>query len=278
MPRLDRFVTLRLRSPIAGVFPEGKTPGIPILMYHRIAKESGNSGSPYFWTSTSVRRFGDQMRYLHENDYRVIPLRELDRCRRRTDPGKYRTVVLTFDDGYLDFRTAAFPVLRRFGFGATVFLPTDLIGGGEGRQAYLAWDQVLDLHRQGVEFGSHTVSHRKLIDLSFPEVEREIRDSKIAIEGRIGADVESFSFPYAFPQEDRRFTEMVTSLLGKCGYRNAVTTVIGRTGPQDPRFTLKRIPVNDGDDEALFQAKLEGNYDWLRHVQYAKRRVARWIR
>jgi peptidoglycan/xylan/chitin deacetylase (PgdA/CDA1 family) len=217
------------------------------------------------------------MRYLHENNYRVVPLRELDRCLERLTAGEKPPIVLTFDDGYQDFYSAAFPILRRFGFGASVFLPTDLIGVDRGVQRYLTWQQVLDLHKQGVEFGSHTVSHPTLVDLPLPEIEREVRASKSEIENRVGAAVESFSFPHAFPQEDRRFGGMVAGLLRECGYRYAVTTVIGRASPKDDRYALKRIPVNDGDDEALFRAKLEGNYDWLRLFQHAKRRVAGWV-
>ena len=243
-------------------------------MYHGIANERKTRGSPYFWTNTSPHRFGLQMRYLHENNYRVVPLRELNRCLERLNAGEKPPVVLTFDDGYQDFHTTAFPVLRRYGFGASVFLPTGLIGVDNGTRRYLAWHQVLDLQKQGIEFGSHTVSHPKLVDLPLPEIEREARASKSAIENRIGAAVESFSFPYAFPQENRRFRGMLAGLLGECGYRYAVTTVIGRVSPNDDRYALKRIPVNDGDDEALFRAKLEGNYDWLRLFQYAKRRVA----
>lgn len=266
-----------LRSPISSVFPDGKKPGIPILMYHGIAEERDARGSSYYRTGTSPRRFGLQMRYLHDNGYRVVPLREFDRCPASLEPGGKHPVVLTFDDGYRDFYTAAFPVLRRFGFGATVFLPTDLIGSEAGGREYLSWHQVRDLHGRGVEFGSHTATHRRLGDLPPPEIEREVRASKSVIEDRVGEFVESFSFPYAFPQENRRFTGMLASLLRKSGYRYAVTTVIGRASPKEDRYALKRIPVNDGDDEALFRAKLEGNYDWLRSVQYAKRVIAGWF-
>jgi peptidoglycan/xylan/chitin deacetylase (PgdA/CDA1 family) len=274
MFRLDRFMTLHLYSPISGVFHVRKPPRIPILMYHGITNEPETRRSPYYWNNTSPHRFGLQMRYLHENNYRVVPLRQLNRCLERLNAGEKPPVVLTFDDGYRDFYSTAFPVLRRYGFGASVFLPTDLIGADRSTQRYLTWHQVLDLHREGVEFGSHTLSHPRLVDLPLPEIEREVRASKIGIENRIGAAVESFSFPCAFPQGDRRFTGMFANLLRECGYRYAVTTVIGRASRKDDRHALKRLPINDGDDEALFRAKLEGNYDWLRPFQYTKRRIA----
>ena len=276
MIRFDRFLTLYLRSPIAAVLPDRKRRRIPILMYHGIANERETHSSPYFWTSTSPRRFGLQMKYLHENNYQAVPLSALDRSLERWKTVGKTPVILTFDDGYRDFHSAAIPILRRFGFGASVFLPTGLIGTENGSRRYLTWRQVLDLQRQGIEFGSHTVTHPILVDLPLPEVEAQLRSSKSAIEDRLGTAVDSFSFPYAYPQEDRKFTGTFTKLLRDCGYRHAVTTVIGSVSPTDDPFRLKRIPINDDDDETLFRAKLEGNYDWLRLFQYAKRRVAGW--
>jgi hypothetical protein len=61
--------------------------------------------------------------------------------------------------------------------------------------------------------------------------------------------------------------------LSECGYRNGVSTMVGRAGPGDDCFFLKRLPINDADDEALFRAKLEGGYDWLHQVQYASKLI-----
>lgn len=277
MPRLDRFLTLYVFSPISKMFGSRESHGIPILMYHRIPEERAACLHPDYWIHTSPRRFDLQMRFLHENGHRVVPLRELDRCLENRTPGEKAPVVLTFDDGYRNFFTAAFPVLNRFGFGATVFLPTDKIQSDAERGDHLTWEQVRELHSQGVEFGSHTVTHRTLWTLPLSEIEQEIRASKSAIEDRLGSFVESFSYPYAFPQGDTGITTTLTDLLRKNGYRYAVTTIIGRAFPGEDRFTLKRIPVNDGDEETIFSAKLEGNYDWLQRFQYANRKMKRWF-
>lgn len=235
--RLDRFLTLYLFGPLSRLRkPKGLR--IPILMYHSISDGRENR-HPYYWINTSPARFAEHMKYLHDNNYQVIPLAEaveMIRSQNRGGPASQwpsqpvdgancqvatdnrqpetalcsshrqpstgnrepsaptRCVVLTFDDGYLDFYTQAFPVLRRYGFTATVFLPTAYIDGkrpGIRGKEHLNWDQVRELHSAGVDFGSHTVNHPQLYDLGWPDIEYELRVSKEAIESQLN------SFPSA---------------------------------------------------------------------------------
>jgi len=83
----------------------------------------------------------------------------------------------------------------------------------------------------------------------------------------LGEEITGFAYPYAFPQQDRQFTETFGRLLRRVGYQTSVTTMIGRAAPGDDWFCLKRLPVNDGDDLDLFTAKLHGAYDWLAYPQ-----------
>jgi peptidoglycan/xylan/chitin deacetylase (PgdA/CDA1 family) len=109
-----------------------------------------------------------------------------------------KLVVLTFDDGFRDFYTQACPMLKQYGFFATVFLPTALIDDGrkslKGKD-HLSGEDVRDLHNNGVAFGSHTVTHLQLRILQKHEIEYEIKWSKEVIEDMIGQRVESFSPP-----------------------------------------------------------------------------------
>jgi peptidoglycan/xylan/chitin deacetylase (PgdA/CDA1 family) len=118
-----------------------------------------------------------------------------------------------------------------------------------------------------MHFGSHTVNHPKLYDLSWPEIESETTVSKERIQQELQEEVTSFAYPYAFPQEDRRFTQRLAGVLRKAGYRHCATTVIGRPQAGDDPFCLKRLPANSGDDQRLLAAKLNGAYDWLGIVQ-----------
>jgi len=279
--RVDRILSLYFFHPLRKVVRRSKGIRIPILMYHSISDEP-ESGHPYFWTNTPPKRFAEQMRSLKENDYEVISLPDaaeiLETASIHTDqstdgiPRKY--AVVTFDDGFADFRTAAFPILGEYGFCATVFLPTGIISDEplsfQGKKC-LRWSEVCELARSGIRFGSHTVTHPKLKSFPWDQVEKELRESKDVIEDRVGTDVDSFSYPYAFPEEDHRFKARLKASLTGLGYRNGVTTIIGTAVRGDDRIFLKRLPVNLGDDAAFFLAKLESGYDWVHDLQYGSK-------
>jgi peptidoglycan/xylan/chitin deacetylase (PgdA/CDA1 family) len=279
--RLDRLATLYLVSPLLR-HPPGGEPSIPILMYHSISGEDESGLHAYFRTCTSPEVFAEQMAYLHSHGYNTCSLPEaLDYLRAGT-PAATKQVVITFDDGYTDFYRQAFPALSRYGYGATVFLPTAYIGDAPSRfkgKDCLTWAEIRELSNYRILFGSHTVTHPQLRGLSAAAVHEEIVSSKKTIEEQLGCTVDSFAYPYAFPQNDTEFKIMLRDALRSAGYKNGVCTIVGRgTCCSDP-FFLERLPVNSSDDAALFQAKLAGGYDWIstlqRLVKMAKARAAK---
>ncbi len=240
-------------------------------MYHSISSEKENVSHPYYGINTSPAVFAEQMRYLSDSGCVVVGLdTALDRIYSQNgSPDKL--VVLTFDDGYMDFYTGALEILSRLGFTATVYLPSSYIHDKtsvkfKGKDC-LTWDIVRELSGAGYHFGSHSATHRKLKELKRTEIEEEIRHSKAVIEGKIGKPVDSFSYPYAFPEGDREYKTWLRELLAEAGYRNGVSTNIGRISGKDDRYFLKRIPVNSFDDIDLFHAKIVGAYDWMFTVQ-----------
>jgi peptidoglycan/xylan/chitin deacetylase (PgdA/CDA1 family) len=267
MPRLDRILTLYCFGPLSGLNP-AKSPAIPILMYHSIS-DSDERVHPYYRVNTRAGVFADHMRHLAEQGYRTISLREAADA----GPGN-RSVVITFDDGFSDFYFEAFPILKKHGFRATVFLATAFVGGRPflGRRC-LDWAQVRELHTAGVTFGSHTHTHPQLWGLPRGAVARELRQSKSLIEDKLGSPVTDFSYPYRFPEENGGFTALIGDELRSAGYARGVTTMIGRHRSGDGALFMKRLPVNSGDDIALLDAKLCGGYDWLHGPQYAVKRV-----
>jgi len=277
MPRLDRLFTLYGFNALRK-FVSAKNPSIPILMYHSVSDEP-ESGHPYFWINTSRKRFAEQMQFLKENDYTVISLTEavdiLETAKDEEDSSP-RYVVLTFDDGYYDFLKHAWPILEGHGFTATMFVSTDFIGDSRirfnGRES-LTWSEVRKLRGQGVSFGSHTMSHPKLYGLPWKDVRRELLDSRLRLEDELQTSASCFAYPYAFPQEDRSFVVRFRQELIDQGYRTAVTTAIGLAQRGSDPLCLKRLPVNEGDDEQFLRAKLAGAYDWLYGAQYLSRRI-----
>jgi peptidoglycan/xylan/chitin deacetylase (PgdA/CDA1 family) len=136
----------------AGVTPNGYEL-VPILAYHNIGAESKGR------MVLGVKKFSDQMRYLHAEGYRVISLRRfLDAVtERRQLPRK--SVVLTFDDGYKSFQQYAAPILKELGFTATLFVYLDYVGAGRNA---LTWQDLKDLAADGFDVQAHSKSHADL--------------------------------------------------------------------------------------------------------------------
>ena len=243
---------------------------IPFLMYHSLSDQALGL-RPYYETTTSPAVFHRQMAQLHGLGLQGVSVKEALR-RRLSQEVSEPCVAITFDDGYRDVYSEALPVLREFGFTATVYVIANRCTQErtqfKGRDC-LTVGELRELSRHGVEIGSHTVSHPQLHDLEWKEIEREIGEAKATIQEATGSPIDSFCYPYAFPETDAGFVQRFKSLLQEKQYRNAVTTVIGTVDDESDIFMLPRLPVNTFDDDRLFQAKLDGAYDWLHAPQYA---------
>ena len=209
---------------------------VPILCYHRF--ESGCT-SPMCITPTDFER---QMQYLKESAYRVISFRELMEFVEYRRALPKRSVVITIDDGYRSAYEQAYPILKKYGFSATLFIYTEFVG--VSRQA-ITWDQLREMKANGFEIGSHSVRHS---DLTEPEeqedqreylerVKREIRLSKEIIDRELEQDTLVFAFPYG--RHDKR----AVALVREAGYQLAVTVERGFNAFFAQPLVLKRNMV-----------------------------------
>ncbi len=155
-------------------FGSQKASAVPILMYHRIAAE-GPPGLERYRVAPDL--FAAQMAILHRAGYRAIELEDWIKALLRDEPLFGRPMVLTFDDGYRDFLTAATPVLRLFGFPATVFLVAGRMGGMSDWDAsygdpapLLSWEEVHALRDVGIGFGCHSLVHQLMTGMSLEEL------------------------------------------------------------------------------------------------------------
>ena len=276
--RLDRLATLYVVNPVQHRMFRNK-PSIPILMYHSITDENETGVHAYYRTATLPSVFTQHMRYLHDFGYSTINVADAVSLLQNGGSTK-KYAVITFDDGYADFYTQAFPVLNRYGFTATVFLPTAYIGTApvqfKGKDC-LTWREVRELRKHGISFGSHTVTHPQLSTLDAGTVKDEIVNSKQTIEDNLGESVDSFAYPFAFPEENSSFVRMLRSVLVEAGYHQGVSTRIGTVRGREDRYFLRRLPMNSLDDVSLFSAKLQGGYDWLHTIQYGSKLLTSWV-
>jgi peptidoglycan/xylan/chitin deacetylase (PgdA/CDA1 family) len=269
--RLDRAATIVIDRLPQWFRSATSSHRVPVLMYHSVSEDAESGVHPYYRLTVSPRRFAEQMQWLAANDYSVIGL---DAAAAPPRCAGDRQVVVTFDDGFVDFLTAAWPVLEARGFTATVFLPTGFIG--DTRQAFnnrecMTWSEVRDLSRRGVSFGSHTVTHPVLRDMPWSDIRKELRDSKLQIESVLSTTVQAFAYPFAFPQHPG-FVSRFCDELRLQGYTFGVTTMVGRFAEGDELLCMRRLPLNQADDLALFRAKVKGSYDWMGGVQGAWKR------
>jgi len=266
--RLDRIASVGLFHPLSNLTAGYRRARVPILMYHGIGSKTGTR-HPYFETSTTPELFARHMEYLNENGYVTVELNEVVESVMMDRNGRKR-IAITFDDGFRDFYTSAFPILRQYGMKATVFIVSgwtrDERVVHEGRE-YLNWTEVREMSASGVRIGSHTVNHPELHSLIPSAVEYELRESKEEIEDKLGQSIDSFSYPYAFPEQDAAFVARLKNFLQVHGYQNGVTTVLGTASQNHDWFFLPRLPINSYDDLRFFRAKLEGGYDWLHGPQ-----------
>lgn len=207
-----------------------------ILTYHSL----DDSGSVI---STPGNTFAKQMRFLKENGYRAISLKRLCQLWKAQERIAPRTVVLTFDDGYANLKQLALPVLREYGFEATIFAVAGHVGGYNNWPSQppivphlplLSWSELRELSRQGFEIAGHSLTHPVLAGISKDALAREVSRSKDMIEQKIGAPVRTFAYPYGVV--DQACYDWVS-----LNYEAACTTEMGEVSALDDRHRLRRI-------------------------------------
>jgi peptidoglycan/xylan/chitin deacetylase (PgdA/CDA1 family) len=224
---------------------------LPILMYHRIAKDGPAALARY---RTSPASFAAQMKYLRDKGYRTITSVDLVPRRQRSIGG--RPILITFDDGYRDFHEIAWPILRAENFTAEVMVVTDLVGRtAEWDAAFgpaaplMDWPQIRALGTASVRFGSHVTSHRHMADLSVGEIVDELARSRAALEENLGRPCLSIAAP--FGEAEPGFTR----LAARHGYIVGFGTQPGEARPGHDLLHLPRIEVwGDWTVERLAQA------------------------
>jgi peptidoglycan/xylan/chitin deacetylase (PgdA/CDA1 family) len=243
---------------------------IPILMYHSISDNNDDDVSPYYRQNTHPALFDRQLSLLKDLGYESIDLNSLCEDNRNSLKPDSKYVILSFDDGFENFYSDAYPIIDKHGMTATVFIISSKVGKTFKDRKCMNWEQIIELRNSGICIGSHTVTHPVLYSLSMPEIEKELSNSKTDLESKLGFSIDHFAYPYAFPENDHVYVNQLEAYLKTCGYKTCVTTIIGRTNG-DEEFFLKRLPVNSADDQDFFKAKLNGAYDWLRILQYASK-------
>lgn len=204
--------------------------GVPVLNYHQVNNK--------FSTCLTMKpeNFDEQMKYLHDNDYHAITQAQFDAYMSNEGDLPDRPVFITFDDGYVDNYEQAYPIMKKYGMKGTIFLVINLMN----TPGYLTWDQVTEMGKNGMEFGSHTISHKPLTSFDQAGVHRELTQSKAVIEGYLGKPCIYIAFP------EGKVNDMVLTETKAAGYKYAFSVETGRDFPWDDHYDLDRVPMFEG--------------------------------
>jgi len=161
------------------------------------------------------------MEYLYKKGYRVISLDEIaDYINSANKKRLSRILAITFDDGYKSIYKFAMPILQKFDFTASVFLPTKYIGKysewTNPSTPLLTWNEILTMEKNGILFGSHGHSHRDLTVLTEEQVRKELEISKKILEEKLKRPITCISYPYS------KSSGIIENLALKCGYKTSL--------------------------------------------------------
>ena len=189
---------------------------VPILMYHYIETAPVTSTLKGLYLDSKI--FANQLQEIKKNKYKSVFVSELAKSLISKKPLASNSLVLTFDDGYEDFYTEAYPLLKKYEVKATVYIIINALD----KPGYLTKDQVRELAASKfVEIGSHTFNHLDLKNLNNRKAGFEIVSSKKVLEGISGKAVLSFCYPYG------RYNDYDTKLAQAAGYLASLSTSAG---------------------------------------------------
>lgn len=200
---------------------------IPVLVYHRVGYTTDNF-------TVTPERFANDLQTLQKRGYSTISLEQLqlfldDRNIELPD----KPILITFDDGYIDNFEHAYPILKQHGMVATFFIITDKLW----TEDRLNPERIVEMAKGGMSFGSHTVSHRRLGELTAADIHDELVTSKAVLESVLGKTVNAVAYPQG------NYNDNVITVAQDLGYITGLTVREGVCSNNSPDFELRRIPI-----------------------------------
>lgn len=209
---------------------------VPILTYHKIAPIT--KGTIYPGTFVPPSLFEKHLRLLKRRGFSSVT------CSNLFDSALDKPILLTFDDGFQDFADNAWPMLQKYGFGGLVFLVLNHLGGqndwdiavGDKPAPLMNLETIRELAKQGAQFGSHTLSHPRLANLSDAEQRTEL----VAALPQLPTphpQLPTICYPYG------SYNETTLSLCREAGYNYGFSTDKGLNDANTDPMRLKRIAI-----------------------------------
>jgi peptidoglycan/xylan/chitin deacetylase (PgdA/CDA1 family)/UDP-N-acetylglucosamine:LPS N-acetylglucosamine transferase len=235
---IERKIDTVYQSAIA----ETKSPTtIPVLMYHRVVPEALAQSHHGIWVT--AQSFEQQLRSLKRRGYTSITFGQYHLFLSGEFTLPLRPIILSFDDGYEDNYTCAFPLLKNHGFSSVIFLVTDTAhrtnfwDEDEPQVPLMNNKHIDEMSSAGIEFGSHTVTHPDLAHCSPEKMRNELVESKQRIEQLIGKEVISVAYPYG------SLNDTIKAAAAETGYTFGVATNSGPAKFAKDFFEIRRTQI-----------------------------------
>lgn len=217
-------------------------PAIPILLYHGVSASAAPGLQPWVMAPET---FEAHLDLLTERGCHTLTVSALVQAIAAGDELPERTVVVTFDDGWADFATEAWPRLRERSLAATLYVVSSAVGGraewvadlGEPCPSMLTWDELRRLEEEGCEIGAHSRTHPELDTLPRADLDREVSLSRGELSRHLARPVRSFAYPHGY--HDRRVRDAVQA----AGFHSACAVREGLSSRDDDPFALARVTL-----------------------------------
>ena len=185
---------------------------LPILVYHIIRPSYPTDSLAVKNIAQTPEVFGAEMKYLGDAGYHVVSFSDLENYFRDGKPLPIHPIVISFDDGWSDQYTYAFPILEKYHYTATFFVFTNPIG----TRGFITWDQLRAMHAAGMTIGSHSRSHPYLTRITNPKkLWNEIEGSKQVLEKQLGIVIKEFAYPFG------QYNASILAAVEQAGYSSA---------------------------------------------------------
>ena len=208
---------------------------VPTLMYHHVQLPEAAKERNQVALTVRTADFRAQMQYLKDKAYNVISMQDLLNFFEQGIKPPKKSVLLTFDDGYDDFYIEAYPILREFGYPATVFIPTGLMNN----LGYLSWSEISEMTASRISFSNHTWSHKN-VKTKEDVLKMEISTADVQLNEK-GLNIPKvFAYPYGLEGS------LAISFLQGLDYKLAFTTRHGGTLCKKQMLDLPRVRIGNG--------------------------------
>jgi len=208
---------------------------IPVLLYHRIGYTNG-------YLTITPEKFAADMQIFTDYGYRTIPLAVFEKF--LVDGNvelPERPLLITFDDGYADNYEHAFPILQQQQMTAVFYIIAGFLGQPDRMNA----EQIRAMDGGGMQFGSHTITHRALSELPGSEIRDELQTSKNILENILNKEIRTIAYPRG------SYNQETIGIAKELGYVGGFTTRNGKCTRQADHFVLNRIPLFSYDQDIL---------------------------